>query len=517
MLADEIADRMTLQALLVGAVVALFIYLFGVIVYRLYFHPLAAYPGPLLGRVTHWYGVYHASRGDNHLNVYNLHKKYGEIVRIAPNLVTINNAQAIKDIYGVNRNVQKGLLYQASAKLTGFPNSFSAVDRQLHAHRRRVLAPAFTDAALLSMEPHILHHIRRFFDVGILGGGNAEPWSVEVDMSHWGNYLTFDVMGDLAFAKDFDMLGGKESRALPDLIDSALHGQLIAGSSPTVLNWNLLPFLFPKIYAMSKYLKRFAGDQISDRLTRETPKKDFLHYILRAKNPDGTPAKLSPTDLGSEAVALIIGGSDTTATQLAANFFYLTHNKDKLVKLCAEIRSTFPSVDEIKLGRQLDSCRYLKATVEETLRFSPSLPGVLPREVLPGGLTVDDRFFFPPGVEVSVPVYALHHNAEYFPDPDVWKPERWIPEEVGEDAVKKSYAAFTPFSYGSRQCIGKRLAYIELWITIARAVYLFDMEYVGGGIEDRPASSNVAEYKMLDHLAAAREGPVIRFRIRPSD
>jgi hypothetical protein len=58
---------------------------------------------------------------------------------------------------------------------------------------------------------------------------------------------------------------------------------------------------------MSKYLKGFAGEQVSARLTRETEKKDFLYYILRAKNPDGTPAELSPTDLGSEAVALIIG------------------------------------------------------------------------------------------------------------------------------------------------------------------------------------------------------------------
>ncbi|OQV00703.1 hypothetical protein CLAIMM_06167 [Cladophialophora immunda] len=268
---------------------------------------------------------------------------------------------------------------------------------------------------------------------------------------------------------------------------------------------------------MSKYLKGFAGEQISDRLTRETEKKDFLYYVLRAKHPDGTPAKLSSTDLGSEAVALIIGGSDTTATQLAANFFYLTHNKDKLDKLYSEIRSTFTSVEEIKLGRKLESCHYLKATIEETLRFSPSLPGVLPREVLPGGLMVDNRVFLPPGVEVSVPVYALHHNAEYFPDPDVWKPERWLSEEVGEEAVKKSYGAFTPFSYGSRQCIGKRLAYIELWITVARAVYLFDMEYVGGGIEDRLASASVAEYKMLDHLAAARKGPVIRFRMRQTE
>jgi hypothetical protein len=89
--------------------------IFGLIVYRLYFHPLAKYPGPLLARITNWYAVYHAYKGDRHLNMYYSHQKYGErprvcfgedlllklillgkFVRLAPNLVTVNDAAAIK-------------------------------------------------------------------------------------------------------------------------------------------------------------------------------------------------------------------------------------------------------------------------------------------------------------------------------------------------------------------------------------------------------------------------------------
>jgi len=48
-----------------------------IVVYRLKFHPLSKYPGPLIGRVTDWYSVYHAFKGDRHLDFFDLHKRYG--------------------------------------------------------------------------------------------------------------------------------------------------------------------------------------------------------------------------------------------------------------------------------------------------------------------------------------------------------------------------------------------------------------------------------------------------------
>ena len=147
--------------------------------------------------------------------------------------------------------------------------------------------------------------------------------------------------------------------------------------------------------------------------------------------------------------------------------------------------------------------------------MSPSLPGIIPREVLPGGITVSGQFF-PAGVELTVPIYALHHNEAYYPEPHNHRPERWLPEVVGKEAVETCWSAFTPFSYGSRACVGKRLAYMELWTTIARAVWMFDMEYRGGGREDA-FGGDVVEYKLLDHLAAGRSGPTVRFVKRVVD
>ena len=67
-----------------------------VIVYRLYFHPLAKYPGPLLARITTLYGAYHGWKGDFATVLYECHEKYGDCVRWNPNYLIVNSADAFQ-------------------------------------------------------------------------------------------------------------------------------------------------------------------------------------------------------------------------------------------------------------------------------------------------------------------------------------------------------------------------------------------------------------------------------------
>ncbi|KAF2095118.1 benzoate 4-monooxygenase cytochrome-like protein P450 [Rhizodiscina lignyota] len=482
------------------------------VLYRLYFHPLAKYPGPFLARITNWYAVYHAYIGDKHLQNYWAHKKYGKFVRMAPNMVTINDPEAIKEIYGVNKNVRKSQFYQPAIAHAGLENMFNARDRDLHARKRRILAPAFTEASLRSMEQYILPHIDEALEVASgqqIYQGAGECWTT--DLAKWSNYLTFDIMGDLVFGRDFGMVSGRENQDLPLVIDSALHRQLLAGSSAFMHKWGLDKLLFPGIVQRGSQLLIYARKQAQMRKAADPSRKDFFWYIDNAKEKNGAPAYDNPREVFSEARTLIIGGSDTTATQLAASFFYLTNNPQTLSRLASEIRGKFKSFDDIRLGQQLDDCKYLQAVVNETLRISPSLPGVLPREVLPGGLTVLGETF-PAGVELSMPIYALHHNDEVYFEPHRYIPERWLPECTNEDVVSRCSDSLAPFSYGSRQCIGKRLAMIELYLALARSVWRYDLQYVCGGKDDRFGDNlDIVEYKLLDHMAAGRHGPLIRF------
>ena len=89
------------------------------------------------------------------------------------------------------------------------------------------MAPAFTEAALAGMEEYILPHIRSFFANASAEGSDDDGKSWTVDMGEWANFLTFDIFTDLAFGKDFGLLEGKESRELPEIVDAAVHRELL--------------------------------------------------------------------------------------------------------------------------------------------------------------------------------------------------------------------------------------------------------------------------------------------------
>jgi cytochrome P450 len=236
---------------------------------------------------------------------------------------------------------------------------------------------------------------------------------------------------------------------------------------------------------------------------QNSERRDFYHYLMEAKNPL-TNEKFEARELWSEAGNLIVAGTDTTATTLASTFFYLTRNPDVLEKAKEEVRSVFKGceVEDIRNGEKLKECRYLRACIDESMRMTPPVPGILPRVVLPGGLTIDGHNI-PAGTEVGVPAYALHHNETYFKDSFTYDPERFM----GKGTVE----GFGPFSFGPRACIGRNMAYMELMDTMARVLWLFDFKGVGG-LGERVDGGSQKEYRIEDFFVCNKFGPEVEFR-----
>lgn len=236
-------------------------YCFLTIIYRLTLHPLANYPGPFLAKITDLYLGWHAFKGDRHLEFYRCHEKYGmsialhvrrddklitlprpgSVVRIGPNLLSFNTNTALKQIYGHKSNVRKSDFYTAFPANKHTFNVHSAIDKSLHARKRRVISHAFADGAIKSMEKYIIANIDvacELLATDVKRGqaeamltwnptAEKEEWSVPRNIASWADWLTFDIMGDLVFGKAFGMLEGPQNRFAVDLVSNAARRHLI--------------------------------------------------------------------------------------------------------------------------------------------------------------------------------------------------------------------------------------------------------------------------------------------------
>jgi len=295
------------------------------------------------------------------------------------------------------------------------------------------------------------------------------------------------------------------------------------GTNLTIHKYHLDKILFPKIAADRAKYMQYSKSLLTERTSLGTSmdRKDFFYYLLNAKDPE-TGQGFANAELWGESNLLIIAGSDTTSTSMAGTFFYLVHNPETLRIATEEVRSKFQSVEEIVAGPALNSCTYIRACIDEAMRLSPPVGGMLPRQALPGGLHVDGETI-PEGIVVGTPHYTIHHNADYFPDPFAYKPSRWIPNSapgITEETVSLAQSAFCPFSVGPRGCIGKGLAYVELMSTIARTLWMFDLrlspgERVGGGkVGAEWGRSRPGEFQLKDTFTSMKDGPMVQFRVR---
>lgn len=253
----------------------------------------------------------------------------------------------------------------------------------------------------------------------------------------------------------------------------------------------------------------------SDDLSR----KDLFKELLTAKDPE-TGNGLTAEELVAEAGVLIVAGTDTTTAAMTATIFYLLQYHRSLERVKNEIRSSFGSAEEVRIGTTLTSCKYLFACIDEAMRLSPGVGALLSRETLTGGLFVDGEMI-PAGVDVGVSAYSLHRNPAYFSDPFQFLPERWLNETgLSEEETNLMHSAFTPFGYGRTSCVGKYLAYQELGIVIAKMVWLFDMRiepgtHVGEGHPTLgPGRERAREFQTYEQFVSNHQGPLVQFRLR---
>lgn len=444
------------------------------------------------------------------------HQKYGDAVRYAPNRLLINTAEAVRDIYGHRSNVQKSQTYDALVHRA--PNILTLRDRKQHGRRRRVLSQALSDASIAAYEPAILEQVDKFLTVltnlpPAHAADEKHDWSTSFDVSKWCDYLTFDIMARAVFNAQYDMLGTGKHRPVLDAILASNVRMGTLYQYPALAGWKLHKRFFPTAIAARStfvsFVSRMVGDRLSLAKCADAPLRDVFGFLAKAKDPE-TGQGLTANELGAESTTLIVAGSDTTSTSIAATLFYLAKHASHRARARDEVRAAFASQEDIHLGPALTGCTFLAACINEAMRLSPPVGASLWREVLPGGVTVDNRFI-PAGCDVGVGIWSVQHSERHFERAFEFVPERWLVQ--GEAERANLFAAFGPFSRGPRSCSGKGLATAELMLTLARVLFEVDFRFAGDESSGSgEAMKIVGNFELRDHVTGAKDGPVLQFR-----
>ncbi|XP_072580177.1 cytochrome P450 4A6-like isoform X3 [Vulpes vulpes] len=191
---------------------------------------------------------------------------------------------------------------------------------------------------------------------------------------------------------------------------------------------------------------------------------DFLDILLLAKMENGRG--LSDKDLRAEVDTFMFEGHDTTASGISWILYTLATHPEHQQRCREEIQSLLGDGASIT-WEHLDQMPYTTMCIKEALRLYPPVPSV-GRE-LSKPITFPDGRSLPRGFLVSLSFYALHHNPNVWPKPEVFDPSRFAP-----DAARHSHA-FLPFSGGSRNCIGQHFAVNEMKVAVALILLRFEL------------------------------------------
>lgn len=202
-------------------------------------------------------------------------------------------------------------------------------------------------------------------------------------------------------------------------------------------------------------------DDLRAKLERGESDDSILAMMIAARYDDGSA--MENDAIRAQLKTLVFAGHETTAITLAWAMEHLHRNPETLAKLRAELDGA-PDLEPATTAK----LPYLEAVCNESLRLYPIVTEVL--RTLKKPLTVDG-FDCPAGVAVSPSVMLAHRREEVFPDPESFRPERFIDKRY-------SPFEFLPFGGGHRRCLGAAFAMYEMKLVLADLIRRFEFEAV---------------------------------------
>ncbi|XP_063368415.1 cytochrome P450 6B2-like [Cydia amplana] len=340
---------------------------------------------------------------------------------------------------------------------------------------RQNLTPLFSSSKMKNMF-HLVENCSKMFETLLDEETKKSP---DLDVRATSVRFAMDSITSCAFGVNSNVMGkdcdNNPFKVMGDLLFelSNYRGfKIVARAIWPYVFYGLGFKTFPK--ELDTFFNKLLSDVFKDRNYKPSARNDFVDLMLNLKenkflsgdsmsNVKSESEKkerinLEVTDelLIAQCIVFFAAGFETSASVMCFTLYELAKNPEKQLRLFDEVDAYLKKSGGKVTYECLTELPYLEACVNEAMRLYPVL-GVLAREVvepytLPSGLVLEK------GMRIHLPVYHLHHNADLFPDPEKYRPERFMGEEK-KNIVPYSYM---PFGEGPRICIGMRFARMQM-------------------------------------------------------
>ncbi|KAI1393370.1 cytochrome P450 [Hypoxylon trugodes] len=461
------------------------LYLASIIVYRLFFHPLAKFPGPKLAAATRWYDCYYDVflPGQYTWKIAELHKRYGPIVRISPHELHVNDPEFFKDLYCYDGRWNK---YSWSYDAFGAPfSTICCADHDLHKERRAPLERYMSKAnvernrdIIQGLTFKLCDRIDEFHkDARTVNLGSALSAFVRDVATEWLLGKSFNNLDKEDFNSQMTAVfqgGGHVWRMTKHF---RWFGPLMKSIPPSIIKKigdkgaiDLFSFLDDMLVVTKETLSLFSTPTFDKKADDE---RSIIQAIVQSKLP---PNEKNLTRVFDDVSTVTGAAFETTAAAIRLILFYVYSNPtlfDKLRTELASVASQGPNESVFELA-SLEQLPYLTAVITEGLRLSS---GVATRQarIAPDRELVYDKWRIPMGTPVGMTTLLMHMNEKLYPDPERFVPERWMDPEMR----RKADRTFAPFSRGTRNCLGMHLAFAEMYMVTAALVHRFEFGFDG--------------------------------------
>ena len=420
---------------------------------RQWVHPLQTVPGPWSYAISSWRLAYDDLTGHTSRVVHNLHSKYGPLVRIAPEHISFDSLTALQSIYGVGSRSNRTAFYKIFEPY-GRPTMFTMSTVPDHAERKKFLIRAYAKTGIVKgsvaevIEEKVSQVLRLFAN---------ESERCEICQVLY--FFTLDVSTAFVYTPQLGtaaLTGDPRDRALVYGLGHSKRGpshntaKRMSGLLVQYLKLQEPAVSFQRVRAWGlKTFKKYRSLQSQDKTNfNETSLIAELCYQKDKREDDG----IQDIDLASECADHLAAGIETTRNTLLFLIWALSlpENIHLQRKIRNELLTLQPSgfnghgLPTVEGANKLS---FVNAVIKEALRLYPPLPQLQPR-YFEFDMEIDGHHI-PAYTTVSMAPYTQHRNAEAYPDPYSFDPERWLRE-----ADRELQRWWWPFSNGGRACTG---------------------------------------------------------------